>query len=80
MPAERSRGNSAGARVSNPGIEFEREIAKLFRDHGFEVIRGAASKGKLAGMDVDLVISKVTPTNKYEIGVALMQMKRSKRA
>ena len=65
--------------MSNPGIEFEREIAKLFRDNGYEVIRGAASKGKLAGMDVDLVVSKISPSNKYEIGVALMQMKRSKR-
>ncbi len=59
--------------------QFERDIAKLFRDAGYDVIRGAASKGKLAGMDIDLVVSKVTATGiKFEVGVALMQMKRSK--
>ena len=64
--------------MSNPGIEFEREIAKMFRDAGFDVVRGAASKGKLAGMDVDLIVSKRTHSTRYEVGVALMQMKRTK--
>jgi Holliday junction resolvase len=61
------------------GHNFEREIAKLFRDAGFDVIRGAASKGKLAGIDCDIIVSKKTPSNLYEVGVALMQMKRTKR-
>lgn len=61
------------------GHDFEREIARVFRDAGFEVIRGAASKGRLAGMDVDLIASKETHSNTYEVGVALMQMKRSRK-
>ncbi|MGI9292381.1 MAG: hypothetical protein ACR2PS_00235 [Pseudomonadales bacterium] len=60
------------------GGDFERDIAKLFRDNGFDVIRGAASKGKLAGFDCDLVVSKATHSTRYEVGVALMQMKRTK--
>ncbi len=60
--------------------QFERDIAKMFRDAGFDVIRGAASKGRLAGMDVDLVVSKISAQGiKFEVGVALMQMKRTKR-
>lgn len=65
--------------MSNPGIRFEQELAKALKDLGFDVVRGAASKGKLAGMDVDLIVSKLTPGNKYEGGVALFQLKRSKR-
>ena len=64
--------------TARAGGDFERMIAKAFRDLGFDVVRGAASKGKLAGLDVDLIVSKVTDANKYEVGVALMQMKRSK--
>ena len=60
------------------GHNFERDIAKLFRDNGYDVIRGAASKGRLAGIDCDLVVSKVTQQGtKYEVGVAIMQMKRT---
>ena len=59
--------------------DFERSVARLFRDAGFDVVRGAASKGRLAGMDVDLVASKQTPGTKYECGLVLMQMKRTKR-
>lgn len=60
------------------GADFEREVAKALRAMGFDVVRGAASKGKLAGMDIDLVASKQTGLNKYEMGVAIFQMKRSK--
>ena len=58
--------------------QFERDIAKLFRDAGYDVVRGAASKGKLAGMDIDLVVSRVSRGVRYEVGVALFQCKRSK--
>ncbi len=66
--------------MSNRGIAFERELAKLFRDAGFDVVRGAASKGRLAGMDMDLVVSKATDKTRYEVGVALLQCKRTQRA
>lgn len=61
------------------GHDFEREIGRIFRQAGFDVTRAAGSKGRLAGLDVDLVVSKVTDATKYEIGVALLQCKRSKR-
>lgn len=65
--------------MSNSGIRFEQQLAKDLRGLGYDVVRGAASKGKLAGMDIDLVVSKLTPKNKFEAGVALFQLKRSKR-
>ena len=44
------------------------------------MIRGAASKGRLAGFDADIIVSKVTQQGvRYEVGVAIMQMKRTKR-
>lgn len=60
------------------GADFERLIGRLLKEAGFDVVRGAASKGKLAGLDVDLVATKETDHTKYEIGVALFQMKRTK--
>ncbi len=64
--------------MSNTGIAFEQEVARVLRDNGFDVVRAAASKGKLAGMDVDVVATKNTGRTKYEIGIVLMQMKRTK--
>lgn len=58
------------------GADFEREIAKVFRDNGFDVVRAAASKGLFAGFPVDVIVSKATRDG--AIGVALMQMKRSR--
>ena len=60
------------------GHQFERNIKRLLEADGFDVVRGAASKGRLANIDCDLVATKNTGRNKYEIGVALFQMKRSK--
>ena len=60
------------------GADFEREIARLFKSAGFDVIRAAGSKGKLAGFDGDLIASKQTGQTKYECGVAIFQMKRTK--
>ncbi len=61
------------------GHQFERDIAKLLRDNGFDVVRAAASKGRLAGFDCDVIATKLTPGTKFEIGIAFFQMKRSKR-
>lgn len=60
------------------GHDFEREICDLLRRHGYDVVRGAGSKGKLAGMDLDIIASKSTPFNKYELGIVLIQAKRTK--
>ncbi len=65
--------------MTNPGIVFERELAKDLRGLGYSVVRAAASKGRLAHWDADLIASKITPGNKYEIGIAIIQCKRSKR-
>lgn len=69
-----------GEGVSNyaSGANFEREISKLLKAAGFEVTRAAGSKGKLAGFDGDLIASKQTGQTKYECGVAIFQMKRTK--
>ena len=61
------------------GHDFEREVARIFKAAGFDVVRAAASKGRLAGLDVDLVASKETPGTKYECGIVLIQAKRTKK-
>lgn len=61
------------------GRAFEYEIKKLLEDAGFDVIRGSSSKGRLAGIDCDLVASKFTDKTKYELAVVVIQCKRSKR-
>ena len=60
------------------GARLEREIRKLFEDAGWQVVRSAGSKGKLAGMDCDLVASKTTDSIKREVGLVVMQAKRTK--
>lgn len=60
------------------GARFEREVINLLRDAGFDVTRGAGSKGKLAGLDCDFVASKSTDKTRYEIGFAVFQAKRTK--
>ncbi len=50
--------------MSNKGIEFERQLKKDLESLGYSVMRGAASKGELFGMKVDLIVSKDTPQNK----------------
>lgn len=51
--------------ASSKGRRFEHEVRELFRQAGFSVIRGAASKGELLNEKVDLVASKLTPANEY---------------
>lgn len=60
------------------GADFERDVINLFREAGFDCVRSAGSKGKLAGYDCDLIASKNTGQTKYEIGLVLMQCKRTK--
>lgn len=61
------------------GADFEREIGHIFTAAGFDVVRCAGSKGKLAGFDSDLIATKITDKNKFEVGIVIMQAKRSKR-
>lgn len=60
------------------GARLEREIRKLFEAAGWDVVRGAGSKGKLAGYDCDLIASKRTDGMLRECGMVLMQTKRTK--
>lgn len=61
------------------GQALEHEIIALFQGAGFECVRGAGSKGKFAGMDVDIIATKTTDRLKREVAVVLMQAKRTKR-
>lgn len=57
--------------MSQKGTAFERELAKLLRDNGFDVTRGAASKGKAFGIDADLIATKRSLQND-RIGVMVI--------
>lgn len=48
------------------GRSFEAEIRELFRNAGYSVIRGAASKGELFENKVDLVASRITRENEFK--------------
>ena len=60
------------------GHDFEREVAKIFTDHGYAVIRGAASRGffdSAAGtVKPDLVATKADRI-KRTIQIILIQAK-----
>ena len=61
------------------GRRLEHEIRKLFEDAGYQVIRGAGSKGNFDSVDgpvkADLIASKAGRTNKYELQLILIQAK-----
>ncbi len=61
------------------GHDLEREISQIFRDAGWECVRAAGSKGKLAGIDCDLVASKINRTDKREVAILVLQAKRTRR-
>lgn len=61
------------------GHDLEREIISIFRDAGWDCVRAAGSKGKLVGIDCDLIASRFTRTDKRECAVLVMQAKRSRR-
>jgi Holliday junction resolvase len=62
---------------------LEREIINILRKHGYETIRGAGSKGKLAGlceacggaMKIDVTASKVTNKLERTVFMVFAQMK-----
>lgn len=60
------------------GINLENKIRKLFQDAGYDVIRGAGSKGKVLGFDTDLVASRTFGKNEDTVGIVLLQCKRKK--
>lgn len=66
------------------GANFEREVMKLFKENGYQVVRMAGSKGSvvtgpLKKFDCDVIATKETHSNKYQVGCVLMQMKRTKK-
>lgn len=61
------------------GTAVEREVINIFRAAGWDCVRSAASKGKLAGIDCDMVASRITRTDKREVAILVMQAKRSRR-
>lgn len=67
---EHSRGLNVS--TASKGRAFEHQIRELFRSAGFDVIRGAGSKGEFCGEKIDLVASKVTPENEYSVYLYLM--------
>jgi len=69
--------------TASKGRSFEHQIRKMFREHGFSVIRGAGSKGELLDEKVDLVATKLTKDNEYKafltiIGVQCKARQRPK--
>lgn len=65
------------------GAALEREIVNLLRAHGYETIRGAGSKGKMAGlcehcggpMKIDVTASKTTDRSERTVFLVFAQMK-----
>ena len=57
------------------GRNLEWEVRKLFEDAGWDVLRGAGSKGEVAGFPTDLIASKSSPRNDKTIYIVLMQAK-----
>ena len=60
------------------GAAREREVIKIFKEAGWDAIRGAGSKGSMIGFKVDLVFSKTGRVNKDEAYLVLAQCKRSR--
>ena len=54
--------------TAKKGRAFEHEVRELFRAAGYCVIRGAGSKGELAGAGkVDLVATRLTAQTEYKV-------------
>lgn len=60
------------------GRALEYKVKELFKAAGWDVVRGAGSKGEVDGFKVDLVASKRGRTNKDTIYMVLLQAKRNK--
>lgn len=60
------------------GRALEYEIMKIFRDVGWDVIRGSSSKGDVFGMKIDLIASREKTKYKDTAYIVLIQAKRNK--
>ena len=58
---------------SRKGITFEREFMRLLKDHGYSVMRSAASKGVF-----DLMAYRVHGRTKDKLFIVMFQAKRVK--
>lgn len=67
------------------GRALEYDVAETLRADGWQIIRGAGSKGEFAfpdapdGVKSDLVASRIGRTNKDEIHILVIQAKRKRK-
>lgn len=61
------------------GVDLERELIKIFKENGWDSVRGAGSKGKVIGFDIDLIFSKKRIKNEDEVHIVLLQAKRMRK-
>jgi Holliday junction resolvase len=67
--------------AAHKGRRFEHEVREIFHNAGFNVIRGAGSRGKfIDGTDVDLVCTKLTNANEYKVFLSLIGVQCKVRA
>jgi len=64
--------------TSRAGSGLEHEARNMCQAAGYDVMRGAGSKGRVAGFDCDLVATKYTDKNKRTLYMVLFQCKRTK--
>jgi Holliday junction resolvase len=68
--------------TASKGRALEHAVRNLFQANGWAVLRGAGSKGQFdCGAGVvkpDLIASKCTAANKYEVQIVLLQCKARK--
>lgn len=57
------------------GRALEHEVRKLFRDAGWDVLRGAGSKGEVFGIKADLVATRQTRDSKRTAVMVIVQCK-----
>lgn len=61
------------------GRRLEHEVRTILEAQGYQVIRGAGSKGQVLDWKADLLASKWTDQTKREVWIVLLQCKVSKR-
>jgi Holliday junction resolvase len=61
------------------GVAVEREIISLFKQAGWDVVRGAGSKGRALGIDADFVCTKQTLETERTCYLVVGQVKLKKR-
>lgn len=65
--------------TAHKGRALEHQIRHLLEADGWQVIRGAGSKGAVLDWKADLLASKWTDQTKREVWLALIQCKVKKR-